>query len=112
MAASAASTLQLAPTEMSGSLTGLLGTVFKKNVDGQFVNALSDTPIDRCKNLAAFNDNAWVAVIIGVKRKPNVFRPAVSDQSLWLSKGGADSVSSMPYLPRGKRCRGGERRGS
>ena len=47
-----------APTEMSGSLTGLLGTVFKTNVDGQFVNALSDTPVDRCENLAALNDNA------------------------------------------------------
>jgi hypothetical protein len=80
----------LAQKEMSGSLTGLLGTVFKTSVDGQFVNALSDTPVDRCKNLAALSDNAWVAVYInGVKRKPNVFRPAVSDQSLWLSKGEA-----------------------
>jgi hypothetical protein len=80
----------LASTEMSGSLTGLLGTVFKTNVAGQFVNALSDSPVNRCKNQAALNDNAWVAVYInGVKRKPNVFRPAVSDQSLWLSKGEA-----------------------
>ena len=78
----------LAPNEMSAAGAMLLGTAFKTRVDGQFVNALSDKPVDICQNLAALNDNAWLAVYFdGAKRKPNVFRPAVSDQSLWFSKG-------------------------
>jgi hypothetical protein len=78
----------LEPNEMSVAGAMLLGTTFKTHVDGQFVNALSDKPVDICQNLAALNDNIWLAVYFnGAKRKPNVFRPAVSDQSLWFSKG-------------------------
>lgn len=80
----------LAPNEMSVAGAMLLGTTFKTRVDGQFVNALSEKPVDICHNLAALNDNAWLAVYFnGAKRKPGVFRPAVSDQSLWFSKGEA-----------------------
>jgi hypothetical protein len=68
----------------------LLTTTFKTDVDGQFVNALSDKPVDICENLAALNNNAWLAVYFdGAKRKPGVRRRAVSDQSLWFSKGEA-----------------------
>jgi hypothetical protein len=90
----------LAPNEMSAAGTMLLGTTFKTDVDGQFVNALSDKPVDICENLAALNNNAWLAVYFdGAKRKPGVGRSAVSDQSLWFSKGEAgrqvfDAVSA------------------
>jgi hypothetical protein len=34
------------------------------------------------------NNDAWLAIYLnGAKRKPNVFSPAVSDQSLWFGKG-------------------------
>ncbi|WMT71918.1 hypothetical protein [Bradyrhizobium sp. Ash2021] len=80
----------LGPKEMSVAGGGLLGSSFKTRVDGQYVEALSDKPDDICRNLAALNENAWLAVYInGAKRKPGVFRPAVSDQSLWFSKGEA-----------------------
>jgi photosystem II stability/assembly factor-like uncharacterized protein len=66
------------------------GTLYKTQVDGQYVEALSEKPVDICKNLAALNDNGWLAVYLnGAKRKPNVWRPAISDQSLWFSKGDA-----------------------
>ncbi len=78
------------PKEMSvgeGGLT-LWGTLYKMQADGQYVDALSDKPHDICENLAALKDNAWLAVYLnGAKRRPNVFLPAVSDQSLWFSKG-------------------------
>jgi hypothetical protein len=68
----------------------LLGTTFKTRVNAQFANALSENPVDICHNLAALNDNACLAVYFnGAKRKPGVFGPAVSDQSLWFSKGEA-----------------------
>jgi hypothetical protein len=52
------------------------------------VEWLSDKPGELCHNQSALNDNLWLAVYFnGAKRKPNVFRPAVSDQSLWFSKG-------------------------
>jgi len=80
----------LAPNEMSGRLDALSGKSRKTRVDGQYVEWLSDKPGDICHNLAALNDNAWLAVYInGAKRKPGVFLPAVSDQSLWFSKGEA-----------------------
>jgi hypothetical protein len=80
----------LEPNEMSAAGDSLLGTTFKTRVDGQYVEALSDKPGDICHNLAALNDNAWLAVYIdGAKRKPGVWLPAVSDQSLWFSKGEA-----------------------
>jgi hypothetical protein len=82
----------MGPKEMSvgdGGLT-LWGTLYKMQADGQYVDALSDKPHDICENLAALNDNAWLAIYLnGAKRKPNVFVPAVSDQSLWFSKGEA-----------------------
>lgn len=77
----------LAPNEMSGRGTGLLGTTFKTHVDGQYVEALSDKPGDICHNLAALNDNLWLAVYFN-GTKPHR-RPVVFDQSLWFSKGEA-----------------------
>jgi hypothetical protein len=72
---------------MSATGDGLLGTTFKTSVDGQYVVALSDKPGDICHNLAALNGNVWLAVYFnGVKPHR---RPAVSDQSLWFSKGEA-----------------------
>jgi hypothetical protein len=80
----------LAPNEMSTTGAMLLGTTFKTGVDREFVNALSDKAVDICKNLAALNDNAWLAVYFdGAKRKPGARLGAVSDQSLWFSKGEA-----------------------
>jgi hypothetical protein len=80
----------LGPIEMSGWLDALSGKTGKTGVDGQYVEWLSDKPGDICHNLTALNDNAWLAVYInGAKRKPGVFRPAVSGQSLWLNKGEA-----------------------
>jgi hypothetical protein len=80
-------TTMLAPNEMSGGHP-LLGTSSKTRVDGQFVNPLSDKPVDICENLAVLNNDAWLAVYFnGAKRKPGVFLRAVSDQSLWFSKG-------------------------
>jgi hypothetical protein len=77
----------LGPNEMSATGDGLLGTTFKTSVDGQYVVALSDKPGDICHNLAALNGNVWLAVYFnGVKPHR---RPAVSDQSLWFSKGEA-----------------------
>jgi hypothetical protein len=48
----------LGPNEMSVAGAMLLGTTFKTRVDGQFVNALSEKPVDICYNLAALNGNA------------------------------------------------------
>lgn len=80
----------LAPNEMSGQLDALSGKSGKMPVDGRYVEWLSDKPGDICHNLTALNDNASLAVYINsAKRKPGVFRPAVSDQSLWFSKGEA-----------------------
>jgi hypothetical protein len=77
---------------------------FKTRVDGQFANAFSENPVDICHNLAALNDNACLAVCFnGAKRKPGVFRPAVSDQSLWFSKGEAGQRTFDAVLPRGER---------
>jgi hypothetical protein len=77
----------LGPNEMSAVGDGLLGITFKTSVDGQYVEALSDGPGDICHNLTALNDNLWLAVYIN-GAKPHR-RPAVSDQSLWFSKGEA-----------------------
>ena len=78
----------LAPNEMSGKLEALVVASYKKRADGQYVEWLSEKPGEICHSLAALNDNLWLAVYLnGAKRKPNVFRPAVSDQSLWFSKG-------------------------
>jgi hypothetical protein len=75
---------------MSGRLDALTGKKGETRVDGQYVELLSDKPGDICHNLTALNDNAWLAVYFnGAKRKLSVFRPAVSDQSLWFSKGEA-----------------------
>jgi hypothetical protein len=80
----------VAPNEMSGQLDALSGKSAKTRVEGQYVEWLSDEPGDICHNLAALNGNAWLAVYInGAKRKPGVFGPAISDQSLWFSKGEA-----------------------
>jgi hypothetical protein len=77
--------MTVGPNEMSGAGTGLLGTTFKTTVDGLYLDALSDKPGDICRNLAALNDNTWLAVYFnGAKRLP---RHAVFDQSLWFSKG-------------------------
>jgi len=77
----------LAPNEMSGKLDPLSVASYKKRAD-QYVEWLSEKPGEICHNLSALNDNLWLAVYFnGAKRKPNVFRPAVSDQSLWFSKG-------------------------
>jgi hypothetical protein len=78
------------PKEMSVGDEGLMlwGTLYKMQAEGKYVDALSDKPRDICANLAALMDNAWLAVYLnGAKRKANVFLPAVSDQSLWFSKG-------------------------
>jgi hypothetical protein len=80
----------LGQNEMSGRLDALTGKKGETRVDGQYVELLSDKPGDICHNLTALNDNAWLAVYFnGAKRKLSVFRPAVSDQSLWFSKGEA-----------------------
>jgi hypothetical protein len=80
----------LDPNEMSAAGDSLLGTTFKTQVDGQYVELLSDKPVDICHNLALLNDNLWLAVYInGAKRKSSQWRPAVFDQSLWFSKGEA-----------------------
>ena len=73
---------------MSGKLDALSVASYKKRADGRYVEWFSEKPGELCHNLAALTDNAWLAVYLnGGKRKPNVFRPAVSDQSLWFSKG-------------------------
>jgi hypothetical protein len=78
----------MAPNEMSGNGFVLWGRSHRTRIDGQYVEELSDRPADICYNVAALNDNAWLAVYLnGAKRKPNVFRPAISDQSLWFRKG-------------------------
>jgi len=57
-----------------------------------------------CHNLAALNDNAWLAVYFnGAKRKPGVFRPAVSDQASGSARERPGSGHSMPYLRRGEK---------
>jgi hypothetical protein len=66
----------------------LAGKSYKTATAGLYVQELSDKPADTCANSAALNGNPWLAVYLnGARRKPNVFRPAVSDQSLWFSKG-------------------------
>jgi hypothetical protein len=77
----------LAPNEMSATGAGLLGMTFKTDVDGQYMEALSDKPSDICYNVAALNDNLWLAIYFN-GAKPHR-RPAMSDQSLWFSKGEA-----------------------
>jgi hypothetical protein len=89
------------PNEMSVAGDVLLGMTFKTRVDGQYMEALSDKPGDICHNLAALNDNLWLAVYIN-GAKPH-WRPAVSVQSLWFSKGEAGQRAFVPYSPRGKR---------
>jgi hypothetical protein len=80
--------LSMAPAEMSGKVKVLLGNTYKMRTDGLFVHAFSDKPAETCQNLATLNDGAWLAIYLnGAKRKPDVFRPAISDQSLWLKKG-------------------------
>lgn len=80
--------VMLAPNEMSGRGLLLLGRSHKGRLEGEYVHELSDKPVDICENLAAMSTNAWLAVYLnGAKRKPNVFRPAITDQSLWFSKG-------------------------
>ena len=80
--------VMLEPKEMSAAGLMLLGTSYKMQVEGRFIEALSDKPGDICENIAALKDNAWLAVYLnGARRKPNTFRPAISDQSLWFSKG-------------------------
>ena len=83
-----AGNLVMTPNEMSGKGAVLLGRWQGTRIDGRYMEELSDRPADICYNVAALNDNAWLAVYLnGAKRKPNVFRPAISDQSLWFSKG-------------------------
>lgn len=77
----------LAPNEMSAKGAGLLGTTSATRVDGQYMEALSDKPGDICHNVAALNDNLWLAIYFN-GAKPHR-RPAASDQSLWFSKGDA-----------------------
>jgi hypothetical protein len=80
--------VMLEPNEMSVSGLMLLGRSHKGRLDGTYVHELSDKPADICENLAAMSNNAWLAVYLnGARRKPNVFRPAITDQSLWFSKG-------------------------
>ena len=80
--------VMLEPDEMSVRGLMLLGRSYKARVDGKYVEELSDKAVDICENLAAMSNNAWLAVYLnGAKRKPNVFIPAISDQSLWFSKG-------------------------
>lgn len=80
----------LGPQEMTGRPDALLGKTSKARGDGQYVGWLSDKPGDICHNLTALSNNRWLAVYInGAKRKPGVFGPAMSDQSLWFSKGEA-----------------------
>jgi hypothetical protein len=81
----------LEPNEMSAWGGALMGKTFKTRVDGQYVEWLSDKPADLCHNLATLNDNLWLAVYINGAKRPRVTTlpgyPAVSDQSLWFSKG-------------------------
>jgi hypothetical protein len=78
----------MVPVEMSGKGKPLPGNIYKMRGDGLFLQAFSVEPAEICQSLAALNEYAWLAVYInGAKRKPNVFRPAISDQSLWISKG-------------------------
>jgi hypothetical protein len=83
----------LEPNEMSVAGDALMGKTFKTRVDGQYVEWLSDKPADICHNLATLNDNLWLAVYINGAKRPRVTTlpdyPAVSDQSLWFSKGEA-----------------------
>jgi hypothetical protein len=80
--------VSMAPAEMSGKGKVLLGNTYKPRADGMILNAFSVEPAEICQSLAALNESAWLAVYInGAKRKPNVFGPAISDQSLWISKG-------------------------
>jgi len=66
----------------------LLGRSYKSDGQGRYIEELSLKPVEFCANLAAMKNDAWLAIYLnGEKRKPNVFSPAVSDQSLWFSKG-------------------------
>jgi hypothetical protein len=78
----------LAPSEMSAGGHMLLGRSYKSDGQGRYLEELSLKPVEFCANLGAMNNDAWLAIYLnGAKRKPNVFSPAVSDQSLWFSKG-------------------------
>jgi hypothetical protein len=80
--------VSMAPAEMSGKVKVLPGNTYKMHGDGLFLHAFSVEPAEICQSLAALDSDTWLAVYLnGAKRKPNVFRPAISDQSLWISKG-------------------------
>jgi hypothetical protein len=79
--------VMMVPAEMSIRGKPVWGPVYKTNVDGLFLQALSVKPEEICENLAALNNYAWLTVYVdGAKRKPKVFGP-IADQTLWISKG-------------------------